>query len=273
MIIDFHTHVFPEEMAEKTISFLEDEAGMKAATRGTLQELIQSMDEAGVDVSVIVPVVTSPKQFRGINRFAHEINETYGEIKREGLPRIVSFGGMHPESGDYRGELNELKSMGFQGIKFHPDYQKICFNDIRYKRIVEYATELGMNILVHAGVDIGLPDPVHCTPKMSAEVIKDTESDQLILAHLGGWKQWNQVEELLVGTGVYLDISFIQNYIPMEQFYRIVKNHGEDRILFATDSPWSNQAEAVNWLRASELSEETKEKIFWKNGVQLLRNE
>ncbi len=262
MIIDFHAHVFPDKMAAETIAFLEEEADMKAALDGTVTKLIASMKEASVDLSVLVPVVTAPKQFDGINRFAHSINEQYDNL--------LSFGGIHPDCEDYREKLNQLLDMGFQGIKLHPDYQKVFFNDIRYKRLISYATELGMTIVVHAGVDIGLPNPVHCTPSMAKELLADTQSDKVVLAHLGGWKMWDEVEAQLVGSKAYLDISFIHRYIEMEQFYRIVDAHGAEKILFASDSPWASQQEMVEWLNNSRLSEETKEKIFWKNASQLL---
>lgn len=45
MVIDFHTHIFPEAIAAKTISALGDLAGVKAATDGTLQGLLASMEE------------------------------------------------------------------------------------------------------------------------------------------------------------------------------------------------------------------------------------
>ena len=38
--------------------------------------------------------------------------------------------------------LKELKHMGFKGIKLHPDYQETFIDDIRYKRIISYASEL-----------------------------------------------------------------------------------------------------------------------------------
>lgn len=270
MVIDFHTHVFPERMAAATVAHLEKESGLKAATNGTLDELITSMDESGVDCSIIVPVVTSPRQFSGINRFAQEINEEYGELQKSGLPRLISFGGIHPDSEDYREQMKTLKSMGFAGIKLHPDYQGVNFDDIRYKRIVAMAGELDMIVLVHAGIDIGIPEPVRCTPAMSARLIKDTQPDKLVLAHLGGWEMWDEVEELLVGSKAFLDTAFIQRYIDREQFCRIVTNHGSDRILFATDSPWSEQKEAVEWLRSSDLSAEVKDAIFYENAVKLL---
>ena len=264
MIIDFHTHVFPEKIAAATIEQLEQKSGLTAAANGTLEGVLASMEHAGIDLSVIVPVVTAPRQFEGVNRFAAEINERYEN-------RLISFGGIHPDSEDYKGQLKTLKSMGFKGIKLHPDYQGVCFDDIRYERIVSYASELDMIILVHAGIDIGLPDPVKCTPAMSAKVLKCTQTQNLVLAHLGGWKMWNEVEELLVGTDAYFDTAFIHQFIEQEQFVRIVKAHGSEKILFATDSPWSDQAEAVKWVQSCGFSGEAEENILYKNALKLLK--
>lgn len=278
MIIDFHTHIFPEKMAAATIAQLESESATKAATNGCLDGLLASMELAGIDCSVIMPVVTKPKQFLGINRFAREINEHFNkaaaETSEEGvvrIPKLISFGGIHPESEDYKAQLRELKRMGFSGIKLHPDYQRMMFNDIRYKQIVSYASELDMIVMVHAGIDIGLPEPVHCTPDMAVEVLKDTQATKLVLAHLGGWKLWDRVEEILVGQNVYLDVAFTEAYIGEEQFYRILQTHGTDKILFATDSPWAEQKKTVEWIRDSKLSEDAKEQIFWKNANDLLK--
>lgn len=264
MIIDFHTHIFPEKIAAATVEQLEQKSGLHAAANGTLDGLLASMDAAGITRSVIVPVVTAPRQFEGVNRFAAEINQRYGD-------HLISFGGIHPESEDYKGQLNILKSMGFKGIKLHPDYQGVNFDDIRYERIVDFASELNMIVLVHAGIDIGIPDPVRCTPAMSAKVLKDTGSDRLVLAHLGGWKMWNEVEELLVGTDAYFDTAFIHSFIDREQFIRIVNAHGSEKILFATDSPWSDQAEAVEWIRNCDFSHEMEENILYKNALHLLK--
>ena len=263
MVIDFHTHVFPEKMVAGAVKTLEEKSGVPAKTNGCIDGLLASMKEAGVTRSIVLPVVTAPKQFSGINRFAASINEEYSDC-------LTSFGGIHPDSEDYKGQLKFLRDEGFVGIKLHPDYQGVMFNDIRYKRIVDYASELDMVIQVHAGVDIGLPEPVHCTPKMALEVISETGAKKLVLAHLGGWKLWDEVEESLAGRDVYFDTAFIEDYIDRQQFERIVKTHGSDRVLFATDSPWSGQKESIDWINACDLDDETKEKIFYKNAKKLL---
>ena len=116
MVIDFHTHIFPDTIASKTIAALEQTSGIEAATDGTLRGLLASMEMAGVDMSVVLPVVTKPSQFESINRYAKSVNETYSG-------KILSFGGIHPDCEDYKQKLDFIKELGLPGIKLHPDYQ------------------------------------------------------------------------------------------------------------------------------------------------------
>ena len=160
--------------------------------------------------------------------------------------------------------------MGLKGIKLHPDYQEVHFNDIRYKRIVDYASGLGLIVSVHAGMDPKSPEDIHCTPQMSAEVIDEVQPEKLVLAHMGGNEQWTEVEEYLVGKHVYFDTGVVLDKMTEEQFLRIVRNHGADKILFATDSPWSGQKEFIQILNEMALTDEERQKIFYKNACQLL---
>lgn len=259
MIIDIHTHVFPDKVAAAAIPAMEKNAGVKAAVDGTAAALFSSMENGGVDISVIAPVVTAPKQFDSINRFADSL--------RSG--RIIPFGGIHPDCEDYKEKLKLLAGMGFPGIKVHPDYQGTFFHDIRYKRIVSYAAELGLFTLVHAGIDPAFP-VVHCTPGMAREVLRETQSDKLILAHMGGWKLWDEVEELLIGEKVYLDTALVMEYINNKRFSEMVTAHGAERILFGTDSPWMDQKQAVRWIMECPLEESVKADILGNNAARLL---
>ncbi len=267
MIIDIHTHIFPDKIAARSIAVLEGNAGIKAAISGTLDGLLASAKEGKVDYCVVMPVVTKPSQFQSVNQFAAELNLSYGEGKEH---KLISFGGIHPEASDYKEELHVIKELGLQGIKLHPDYQKTRFDDIRYKRIVEEASRLGLIVLVHAGVDIGLPEPVHCTPKMAREMLDEVQPEQLILAHYGGYALWNEVEEYLVGQNVYFDTAYTQGKISNEQFLRILKNHGANKILFGTDSPWCGQKESIEWINSLPISEEEKAMILGENAARML---
>lgn len=270
MVIDFHTHIFPDKIASGVVEYLKDLAQIPAYTDGTAEDLLTSMEEGNVNISVVLPVVTAEKQFDTIIGFAEEVNRKYNTSER--THRLLSFGGIHPDSSNYKEQLRLLAEYGFKGIKLHPDYQNCDFNDIRYKRIISEAATLGMTIATHAGVDVGYPSPVHCTPQMSLDVIKDVAPEKLVLAHYGAWKMWDEVEEYLVGENVYFDTAFTQGYIGEEQFLRILNNHGSDKILFATDSPWSGQKESLAWIRGMGIPQEQLEEILHGNAERLLGN-
>ena len=265
MIIDFHTHIFPDKIAEKTIQALSKVSGVTAATDGTLNGLLDSMERNAVDLSVIMPVVTKPSQFEVVNTFAAKVNEQYAG-------KLVSFGGIHPDSEDYVKKLDWIKEMGLPGIKLHPDYQGVMIDDSRYMRIIEYADALGLTILVHAGIDIGLPEPVHCPPDKARKVLDVLKPKKLVLAHMGGWKQWDEVYEYLAGEQVYLDTAFCFDYMSEEMFLKLYKKHGADKILFATDSPWSDAGRDREVIRGLPLSEADKEAIFFENALKLLND-
>lgn len=263
MVIDFHTHTFPDAMAPKTIAGLEKAGGIQAHTDGTLGGLRESMRRAGIDWSVVLPVVTKPHQFHTINKVAAEIT---------GRDGIISFGGIHPDTEDYKGELKTIKELSLKGIKLHPDYQKTFIDDEKYVRIIDYAAELSLITVIHAGIDIGLPSPVHCPPERTARMLKslDAEHAEIVLAHTGGYDQWDEVEEYLVGKPVYMDISYSLHRIGEEQFIRIVRDHGADRMLFATDSPWGGQKETLEMFCGLPLTEEEKDRILYQNALRLL---
>ena len=273
MIIDFHTHIFPDKIAAKTIESLGTLAGVQAATDGTLNGLLNSMDKSKVDMSVIMPVCTKPEQFDSINVFAKKVNDTYPG-------KLLSFGGIHPDCENYKEKLDYIKSLGLPGIKIHPDYQKVMIDDIRFMRIIEYASELGLIILAHAGIDIGLPEPVHCPPDKMRKVLDTLKPEKMVLAHYGGWKQWDAVYEYLAGENVYLDTAFlfgvkntfsdVLNYIEQDMFLKFLEKHDTTKILFATDSPWSDAKAGIEYIRNLSVSEEVKIQILGGNAMDLL---
>lgn len=263
MIIDFHTHIFPDKIAAKTIAALSEAADVKAATDGTLSGLMESMNKNRVDISVIQPVVTKPDQFDSVNEFAQFVNTKY-----EG--RLISFGGIHPDCEDYKEKLNRIKEMGLKGIKLHPDYQGVMIDDVRYMNIIEYADELGLIILTHAGIDIGLPDPVHCPPDKARKVLEKLKPEKFVLAHYGAWKQWDEVYEYLAGADVYLDTAFTFDYIAQDKFMKILERHGSDKILFATDSPWSDMGEGIKAVGDLSIEWDEKNRILSENAKRLL---
>lgn len=271
MLIDFHTHIFPNKVAHRAVCSLEQAGRVVAYADGTLEDLRYSMKEGGVTHSVVLPIVTKPNQFRHINDFAKAI--TQEKPDEEGLS-VISFGGIHPASDDYKTELQIIRDLGLKGIKLHPTYQKTYVNDIRYERIIDYATQLGLLISIHCGRDLGYPQQINATPRRLYRMIRDVfpggSAENLILAHLGGHDMENDSEHLLVGGDYYLDLAYVLRLALPDQILRMCRNHGIDKILFATDSPWSGQKEDVDYIKKIGFTQEELDKILWKNGAGLL---
>ena len=274
MIIDFHTHVYPEAMAERIMAVLANHPGVEGHTDGTIRGLLDSMARGGIDKSIILPVNTRKGQFDSITRFAEQINAAHDNL--------ISFGGIHPDDDEPEEKLAYLKDHGFKGIKIHPDYTETFIDDERYIRIVTAAWELGLIVLSHAGKDPAY-DTIHCPPDKARNLLNHVddltafEEPFMVFAHLGGNRLIHDVEKYLVGQNCYIDISCSFSDLGSftdttdEEIVRVIKNHGVDRILFATDSPWNNQKAYVERFKAlGGLSDCEKELILGKNAEKLL---
>lgn len=280
MIIDFHTHTFPDALAGRAVRKLAESARAMNYLDGTLGALEASMEEAGIDCSVLLPVVTRPGQQEDINRAAVERNARFSGRG------VLSFGGVHPDNEDYRGILQGLAAGGVKGVKIHPLFQQTPLDDIRYMRIIDCACENGLAVTVHAGYDIGYPGVDYASVPRIISVLERVKPDKLVLAHMGGWDCWEEVESEIVGRDVYLDTSF--SLLPIapapgtvrgpeetpplgrERFLRMVRRHGAGRVLFGTDSPWAPQGETLEFLRDSGLKKEELSAILGGNGAKLL---
>lgn len=266
MIIDFHTHVFPEKIAKKTIDVLAGKAQITPFSDGTVSGLLSVMEKGGIDVSVTLPVLTNPSQFDSV------FNYCKGFLSNDFDGRIVPFMGFHPDLENVCDKLSIIKDAGFKGIKIHPDYQNTDFNDPKYVAIIKWATELDLIVLTHAGVDYGYPDqPVRCTPEMVLDVLNQVKNPKLVLAHYGGHLLYDKVYDLIAGKDVYFDTSFILREMDRESFVKILKKHGTDKILFATDSPWSDPKTDAQKLKSFNLGKEIEDKILYKNAQKLLK--
>lgn len=273
MIIDFHTHVYPDKIAAKTVEALGRFVNDPPHTDGTIQSLLGSMQTSGVDKSVILPVNTRAGQFDSITRFAKQINETYDNL--------ISFGGIHPDDEAPEDKLRYLKENGFMGIKLHPDYTDTFIDDERYIRIISAAKKLGLLVLSHSGKDPAF-DVVHCTPQKGAAMLDRVNelvpSDKafFIFAHLGGTREIKDVEKHLIGRNCYIDISCsfdLGGYsaITDDDIVNVIKAHGADKILFATDSPWNDQKMYLDrFCSLKGLSDTEKDMILGQNAEKLL---
>ena len=279
MIIDLHTHTFPDAIASDAVRSLRAASHTRAFSDGTLGGLKRSMSDAGIDVSVILPVATKARQVPHINDAAIRISEMSGSTG------LISFGCAHPDQDDPLPELKRLRAAGIRGVKLHPPYQGVRFDDPRYLRILDAAGQEGLIVTIHAGLDIGLPDARYAMPEMIRAALDHTGPVTLVLAHMGGWRCWDDLD-CLPGTGVYLDTSFSlgtlapiddtyhtgekRKLLDPERFTALCRAFGTDHILFGTDSPWADQGSAKRDIEDLPLSAKEKASILGGNAAPLL---
>ena len=138
-------------------------------------------------------------------------------------------------------------------------------------RVLQKCEQLGLYVTLHAGRDVGMPEPVRCTPKRLRHALEYVHGDHIIAAHMGGFELWDEVERELVGTPILLDTALTANRIPPEQYRRIIRAHGAQRVLFGSDSPWEDPHETLRYVRSLGLTADEQAQIESGNALRILR--
>jgi hypothetical protein len=260
MIIDAHVHAFPDALAERALASLSERAGMlPPKVEGTIAALEASMQEAQIDSAWIANIATRPNHAAKILEWCQAIR----------APRILPLGSLHPKSQHWEQELEAIALAGLPGIKLHPLYQGFSADDPSMLPLYRLAAKLGLFILFHAGFDIAYPNDDNASPVRLARIRDKVDDLLMIAAHLGGWNAWEDVLDCLCGSDVYFDTSFMHD-ATVEQRERIFANHDCRRILFGSDSPWLNQLDCVNQVKALPLSDEERRGVLGGNALALV---
>ncbi len=258
MIIDSHTHVFPDTLAERAIAKLSVNSGLVPSADGTVSGLIEGLDDCGIDKAVALNIATKPMQDVKVNDFALDTAKKYGD-------KLIVFGSVHPYSECMESELLRLKENGIKGIKLHPEYQRFEADDKSVFDMYSLISELGLLVTFHAGFDIAYPNSDYASPMRLARVLDRFPDMRAILAHMGGMLKWDEVDELIAGRDCCLDTAMCAGYIKDDTLMRLIEKHGVEKILFATDTPWNNWADSIAMIERLPLSKEEKEMIYHKN--------
>jgi len=264
MIVDIHTHIFPEKIAAAVLAGAEKNLGLPSFAPGTLEGLKDKMDESGTDLSIVLGVAPEPKYVRSINDRLLKIRDD----------RVQFFGAIHPDMDGWEDELKRLKDHGVCGLKLNSLLQNIRPDDPRMYKIYEKAARHFV-MLFHAGGSIKQkdhPGEIQATPQRIAKVLDDFPEMTVIAAHFGGNQVLDQMKVHLLGREVYLDTSYPPNLAELsaDEVVSIIRAHGADRVLFGTDFPWETPSRCLEYLRNLKLSEEERQKILGGNARKLL---
>jgi len=275
MRIDFHTHAFPDKIAAGALAHLRENTrtyeslygSAHAHTDATLAGLTASSRAAGLDISLVLPIATSPKPSETLNNFAAFTDKQ---------PGLRSFGSVHPLNPQAQAEVHRIRELGLRGIKLHPEYQNCYADSPEVIAVVRAAAECGLAVIFHAGADIGMPPPVHCTPEHVARLCGAVPDAHIILAHMGGYRMWDEVLRRLPDLPVDIDMSFCLPNHPEahDLFARIIRRIGVTHVLFGSDSPWADQKTALEaacaFLTHYGFSPEEQDAILGGNAARIL---
>jgi predicted TIM-barrel fold metal-dependent hydrolase len=90
MVIDFHVHCFPDDIAQRATESLSKAADLPLMSDGTVAGIKASMKKAGIDKSLILNIATKPSQTGKITQWSSSIQDD----------EIIAFGSVHPDSQD-----------------------------------------------------------------------------------------------------------------------------------------------------------------------------
>lgn len=266
MIIDSHTHIYPELVAKKALNTVVTNIGNRLTpfTDGTCESLTASMDAAGVDLSIVLMIATSPGHGSRILQWI--------KAMMPGAPRMIFFGSVHPYDPNYRELIREMAEAGLQGIKFHPPYQQVPVDAKEAYAVYEEAAKRDLVMYFHAGPDPSVPGCDFSSVERFSVFLKDFEGAKIVLAHGGGYGEWDKVMDLLGGRTCYFDVAFVLENMRRRNDARELFRQKEDYFLFGTDSPWREQKRYVELIRTSNtLTRIQKEKMFCTNIRKLVK--
>ncbi len=277
VIIDFHTHVFPPWLRERRDEYVRSDPCFSAlysepkAKMSTADELVASMDEAGIGMSVVL----------NIGWMSHEFCKTTNDYLLESVlrypTRLVGFCAVQPSAGDAAiAEMERCAAAGARGIgELRSDVQGFDLaGDTTMKPLVDALTKHDLILLTHASEPVGheYPGKGSITPGTLYSLIVRFPGLKLVCAHWGGglpfYALMPEVEKAL--ASVFFDTAatvFLYSPQIFEQASRII---GSDKILFGTDYPLMHQNRVIDQVRSSSLSEEDQAAILGGNAERLL---
>lgn len=259
-IIDCHTHIYPDRIAEKASGNIGSFYGLPISYDGTEASLMKICADNNISKCIINSVATVPAQVRSINSFISD------RVRQSG-GMFLGLCTLHQDmtSAEMEAELEEAEKAGLVGIKLHPDFQRFSLDDKSLYKIYE-AAENRFPILFHTGDNrFG-----YSNPDRLAKVLDDFPKLTAIAAHFGGWSEWDSAVRHLSGyERLYVDTSSTFYAVSTEKAKELTGAFDGGHILFGTDYPMWDAGRELELLYKLELDEKLLENILWGNAARL----
>ena len=277
MIIDFHTHVFPPHIKQDRRRYIDSDPGFafiysdKKAKIATADDLIESMDRDGIDVSVIVNYGWTTHEL------CVEVNDYILESIARYPRRLIGFCAVQPQSCEAAiAEIERCVEGGIRGVgELRPDTQLLDLTDEQVMQpFVEVLKKHQLILLTHSSEPVGhlYPGKGIVTPDMLYPFITSFPDLTIVCAHWGGglpfYALMPEVKQAL--KNVYFDTAASPFLYSPQIYTQVSQIVGADKILFGSDYPLLVQRRFIREVRSADLSEEAKKLILYGNAQRLL---
>ncbi len=277
MIIDSHTHIFPPEISINRNNYLKADSafaelyGKPSAKLASAEELIDSMDINGIDMSIVC----------GFNWSEHELccesnNYILESISRY-PQRLTGLAMLKPEAGDKAlYELERCAKGGVKGIgELRPPASGLDRSiDSLWTPLVKFLVENAMVCLFHASEPVGHPYPGkgELTPRILYQFICRHPELKAVLAHWGGglpfYELMPEVKKTL--SNVWYDTAASSFLYSPAIFEHVIGIIGAERVLFGSDYPVIPQKRLIDEIAGMNLDIKSRENILGINAAGLL---
>ncbi|PZC48274.1 MAG: hypothetical protein C1O27_001159 [Chloroflexi bacterium] len=277
MRVDAHTHVFPTWLRDQRAGHLERDTTFAAlyaspkARMSTSEELLESMDRADVDASVMAGIGWTDIDL------ARSVNDYLLKAATDSHGRLLAFCSVNPAWGTAAVvEAQRCIEAGAAGIgELHPDSQGFDLSDkTTMAPLMEIAERSQLPVLVHASEPVGhaYDGKGNTTPRLLWDFVQNFPTNVIILAHWGGglpfYSLMPEVGRAL--ENVYFD-SAASPFLYRPSVYATVAGLvGAERVLWASDFPLLDQQRSLDEFAGQPLTEEEHRLIEGGNAARLL---
>lgn len=257
MIIDGHTHVYPDRVARRAIAG--SPADLQRFGDGTVGTLAEVMTASGVDRSVCLGVANTPDRVENANRFTGSLDPQ----------RFIGFGSIHPALSP-EDNVASLRAHGLPGAKVHPMFQDLRLDDPRLLATLD-AMSGEFAVVIHVGA-AGDDPGERCTPAMLADIARQFPRLDIIACHFGGYRRFDEALDTVIGLPIHVDTSWPPSLgtLAPDRVRAAIEKHGPDRVVFASDWPMADPGAEIEVIRGLGLSDADTEAILGGNLARLL---
>jgi predicted TIM-barrel fold metal-dependent hydrolase len=277
MLIDTHTHIMPENFAQRHAELTAQDATCASLfpnprpKMATAEGLIQAMEKTGVSRSVVMGMGWCN------SAIAMEANNYLIQSVSRFPSQLIGFCSVNPAWGDTAVvEIERCVKAGLRGIgELHPDTQGFDITDkLVMGPLMAAAQELGLPVVVHSSEPVGhwYPGKGHTTPDKVYRFIQNFPENVIICAHWGGglpfYALMPEVPDVL--RNVYFDTAASPFLYRPEVFAAVAALMGADRILFGTDYPLIGQRRLLKQVKESGLDADGQRAVLGGNAARIL---